>query len=305
MKSTNVNCVEKTDLEKSVYSDIQSEIRKYYDNEEIRYKNNEEPEDTIINFFAYLYRLIPPVERKVHYSKELLKKIELKELSEEHIEVLKRYEDAFMAGTDMNIFLSNNIKKSSDTDFLLYTWHLHHLHMSGKFVDDDKQMKNNRSDTQLLCIITLQDVYYVDVIKHPTKPEEYFDIRSLEIIVQNGWMKHIGFFEMTDMIPGTLQPKITESKDIFQLYSECSSNIAFEFQNKGYCSLEPMSSVRRPNVITHILMKINKEISKLNSIDGTYKGFRLGCNKQGKLIGLVDFETPTMGKKSFNIFNLD
>lgn len=302
MKSINANHIEKTDLEKSVYNDIQSEIRKYYDSEEVKYKNNEEPEDTIINFFSYLYRLIPPVERNVHYSKELLKKIDLKELSEEHIAVLKKYKDAFVAGTDMNIFLSNNIKNASDTDFLLYTWHLYHLHMSGKFVNDNKQMKNNRSDTQLLCIITLKDVYFVDVIKHPTKPEEYFDIRSLEIIVQNGWIEHIGFIEITDMIPGTLQPEITASKDIFELYSKCSSNIAFEFQNKGYCSLEPMSSIRRPSEVTYTLIRINKQISKLNSIDGTYKGFRLGCNKQGKLMGLVDFETPTRERTCFDIF---
>lgn len=303
MKSISTNSNEKTDLEKSVYNDIQSEIRKYYDNEEVEYKNNEKPEDTIINFFSYLYRLIPPVERNVHYSKELLKKIELKELSEKHIIVLKRYKDAFETGTDMNIFLSNNIKKASDTDFLLYTWHLYHLHMSGKFVDDNKQMKNNRSDTQLLCIITSRDVYFVDVIKHPTKPEEYFDMRSLEIIVQNGWMEYIGFSEITDMIPGTLQPKITASKDIFELYSKCSSNIAFEFQNKGYCPLEPMNSIRRPSVATYTLIQIKREISKLNSIDGTYRGFRLGCNKQGKLMGLVDFETPTRGKICFDIFN--
>ena len=301
MKSINANHIEKTDLEKSVYNDIQSEIRKYYDSEEVKYKNNEEPEDTIINFFSYLYRLIPPVERNVHYSKELLKKIDLKELSEEHIAV-KKYKDAFVAGTDMNIFLSNNIKNASDTDFLLYTWHLYHLHMSGKFVNDNKQMKNNRSDTQLLCIITLKDVYFVDVIKHPTKPEEYFDIRSLEIIVQNGWIEHIGFIEITDMIPGTLQPEITASKDIFELYSKCSSNIAFEFQNKGYCSLEPMSSIRRPSEVTYTLIRINIQISKLNSIDGTYKGFRLGCNKQGKLMGLVDFETPTRERTCFDIF---
>ena len=47
---------------------------------------------------------------------------------------------------------------------------------------------------QLLCIINQGDVFFVDVIPHPTKAEEYFNIRSLEIILNNGWMEKIGFF---------------------------------------------------------------------------------------------------------------
>ncbi|SOB72689.1 Hypothetical protein EHLA_2056 [Anaerobutyricum hallii] len=177
---------EKTELEKNIYKDIQSEIRKYYDSEGVEYKDKEEPEDTIIDFFSYLFRLIPVTQRKVHYSKELLSKLNLNEISKEYVEILKMFEDSFSAGKDMNIFLSNNIKKSRATDFLRYTWQLFHLHMSGKYVEDKKQMKNNRSDMQLLSIIDLNDVYFIDVIPHPTKPEEYFNIQSLEIIIKNG-----------------------------------------------------------------------------------------------------------------------
>lgn len=115
---------EKTELEKNIYVDIQSEIRKYYVRKEIEYKDKEEPKDTIIDFFAYLYRLIPVVKRKVHYSEELLSRINSNDLLEEHIKILKKYEDAFSKGEDMNIFLSNNTKKSREADFLRYTWHL-------------------------------------------------------------------------------------------------------------------------------------------------------------------------------------
>lgn len=223
----------KAELKKYIYEDIQSEIRKYYNSEKIEYKDKEEPEDTIIDFFAYLYRLIPVIKRNVHYSEELLSRINSNDLPEEHIKILERYEDAFSMGEDMNIFLSNNIKKSRETDFLRYTWHLYHLHMSSKFVENKEQMKNNRSDTQLLCIINGNDVYFVDVIPHPTKAEEYFNIRSLEIIQKNGWMEKLGFFEMPDMIPGTLESKITDDKDIFNIYSTCSANIAFEFHGKA------------------------------------------------------------------------
>lgn len=293
---------EKSELEKIIYEDIQSEIRKYYDGEGVEYKDKEDPEDTIIDFFSYLCRLIPVNKRKVHYSKELSSRINLNEISKEYVEILTMFEDAFSAGKDMNVFLSNNIKKSRETDFLLYTWHLFHLHMSGKFVEDKKQMKNNRSDMQLLCIIDLKDVYFIDVIPHPTKAEEYFNIQSLEIIAKNGWMEKIGFFEITDMIPGTLKPKITKDKDVFEVYSKCSANIEFEFQGKGYCSLAPLNCTRRPDVAINEMTKINREIYKLNSIKGTYIGFQLRYNDKGNLIGLVEFKTPTGKVNVCNIF---
>lgn len=52
MKSVDIIKREKTELENKIYEDIQSEIRKYYDSEEIEYKDKEEPKDTIIDFFA-------------------------------------------------------------------------------------------------------------------------------------------------------------------------------------------------------------------------------------------------------------
>lgn len=115
-------------------------------------------------------------------------------------------------------------------------------------------------------------------------------------------MEKVGFFEITDMIPGTLEPKITEDKDIFKLYSKCSANIAFEFQKKSFCSLEPVNCTRRPYVAINEMTKINREIYKLNSIKGSYIGFQLGCNDKGILVGLVEFKTPTGKINFYNIF---
>ena len=195
MKGYGVMEGKRTELEEKIYCDVQTEIRNYYDSNDIKYRSNEEPEDTIIDFLSYLYRLIPITKRKVHYSKELSKKIDLKEIDEKQAEILKQYSDAFSEGKNMNVFLSNNIKEPKKPDFLLYTWHLYHLHMSGKFVEDINQMKNNRSDTQLLCIINMRDVYFVDIISHPKKAEEYFDLQKMKIIKENGWMEKIGFYE--------------------------------------------------------------------------------------------------------------
>lgn len=288
-------------LQEIVFRDIQSEIHKLYDKGDIKYNCKEEPEESIINFFSYLYRLIPVLERKVHYSQELKAKINSKEVSSEHIDILKKFEVAFCEGKDMNGFLSNKIKKSNDTDFLLFTWHIYHLHMSSKFVDR-KQMKNNRSDTQLLCIINEKDVYFIDLISHPQKPEEYFDIKILRILVNNGWMEKIGFFEMKEMIPGSLEPKIEDCKDIFQLYSQCSVNLAFEFEGKGYASIRPIMSNRRPDESSEMIRQIRKIIKKLEDFESSYLGFDFVSNREG-IFGLIKFRTKEGKVCSRNIFS--
>lgn len=280
---------ERTKLETKIYNDIQSEIWKYYNSKGVEYKDKEEPEDTIINFFSYLYRSIPKIKRNVHYSNELLKKINLNELSKEHIEILKKFEKAFEIGENMNGFLSNNTKNSHERDFLLYTWHLFHLHLSDKFVEDANQMKNNRSDTQLLCIIESSDVYFIDVIPHPTKAEQYFNISHLETIVSNGWIEKIGFVEMKDIIPGSLEPKIKKDEDFFKLYSKCRVNMAFEFQEKAYMPIEPMSATRHPADAVNKLMELNRTISKFNSKKGMCTGFKLFFDSNNICHGYVAF----------------
>lgn len=314
------------ELEKKVYRDIQLEIFKYYDSEGMEYrgKNNpkvaeklktietlddedvsdmvEDIKDSIVDFFSYVYRLIPPLRRNVHYSKELLNKIQSNGITEKHVKILREYADAFSLGKDMNIFLSNNIKDTRKPDFLLYTWHLYHLHMSGKVVESVKQMKNNRSDTQLLCIINPGDVYFVDVISHPVKPEEYFNMQTLEIIENNGWMEKIGFCEATNMIQESMEPKITKNEEIFKIYSKCGFNMMFEINNKGYIPLDSMMSNRRPRDASQEIIKIDCEIRKLHHVEGIYKRFQLGCDQNGILLGLVEFEAPTGEKNLVNIF---
>ena len=289
-------------LRETIFCDIQSEIYKYYDKEDIEYNCKEEPEESIINFFSYLYRLIPVIKRKVHYSQELKAKINSKEVSSEHIDILKKFEDAFCEGKDMNGFLSNKIKKSNDTDFLLFTWHIYHLHMSSKFVDR-KQMKNNRSDTQLLCIINEKDVYFIDLILHPQKPEEYFNINYLKILVNNGWMEKIGFCENKGIVPGSLEPNIEDNTDIFLLCSKASVNLPFEFEGKVYFPIQPMMSNRRTNDISDLIIKIRKKINELEVIESQYLGFHFVFDSEGHLLGLVKLRTKTGSEYVYNIIS--
>lgn len=230
----------------------------------------------------------------------------MNEISKEDVGILKKFEKAFSEGKNMNGFLSNNIKKSREADFLQYTWHIFHLHVSDKFVENQKQMKNNRSDTQLLCIIDMKEVYFIDVIPHPQKSEEYFDAETLEIIINNGWAKKIGFNEIENINPKITEYTITNSKniskDIFDLYSKGGVNIVFECQGKGYIPVKPMGCNRRPYRVFKELKKIHKEIEKLKNIKDSYLGFRFDCNAEGVLLGLISFKTKTGEVKSYNIF---
>lgn len=298
MCSINRKC---SDLEKNIYLDIQSEIYRFYDSQKMEYKSKEEPEGTLIDFLSYLYRLIPAYKRKVYYSKELRDKIHSNEISKELADILKKFDDAFTIGKDMNGFLSNNTNNPRKPDFLQYAWHLYHLHISDKFAENREQMKNNRSDVQLLCIITVEAVYFVDVINHPKKSEEYFNIKNLEIVANNRWMEKIGFYEVEDAIPGSIKPIITNDKDIFSLYRK-GGNVGFEVNGKSYISLEPIMSNRRPKDSTTEFFRITKKIRILNDIKDKYVGFRFAVDLKNVLLGLVEFSTQKGESVFYNIF---
>ena len=45
--------------------------------------------------------------------------------------------------------------------------------------------------------------YFVDMISHPEKAENYFKLLYLKIIQRNNWMEHIGYLEIPGMVPGS------------------------------------------------------------------------------------------------------
>ena len=289
----------KNELEIKIHEDIQSEIMKYYDWVGVEYRADEnEPEKTIIDFFSYLYKRIPVLKRRVEYSNELKAKIERGELSEKEVEVLKKYENAFEKGMDMNGFLSNQTSDPGKVDFLRYTWHLYHLHLSENL---NVNKKNNRSNKQLLCIINDDCTYFVDMIPHPEKAENYFKLIYLKIIQNNNWMEHIGFLEISGFVPGSSQFKVTREEDIFEIYSKIALNTFFEFENKGYVPLDPITSTRNPLRAVEQMMTINKNIRKLNDCAADYKGFELETDNEGLLMGMVEFENSKQEVLRINI----
>lgn len=269
----------KNEIEERIFDDLQQAIWDYYEKENISYKSKQSALDTIERFLMYQNKLIPICKRNVFYSKELVTKISNHKLKEEQVKILEEYKKAFENGRNMNGFLSNNIKKSQEIDFLLSVWHLYHLHMSGKFVQNKEQMKNNRSDIQLLCIINPTDVYFIDVIPHPKKSRDYFDCSHLKIIINNKWERFIDLYPLENVVRGTIKFTISSPEDIYQLYAKSSVNMPFEFEGKMYIFLKGITAARTPFEITERLRNIKKTIkaiaNELETQDDFYNGIDL------------------------------
>ena len=240
--------IAQNEFEEKVILDIQKSIFSYYDEIDIKYNKSEKSKDTVLHFITFLMKQIPICKREVHFS-DVLK-------NSQHISILEKYADGFRNGDNMNIFLSNKTCNPKQPDFFLYSWNMYHLHINN-------QMTKKRSGLQLLCIITDNDVYFVDVIEHPSKnyPDKYFDIHHLETIKRNNWMKQIGFEEMRGVLPNSLKPKITKSEDIFKIYTK-GVNIAFEIDGQAYIPIRSITCAKTPRIATDELFKITDSYSK-------------------------------------------
>ncbi len=275
-------------FEKKVFEDFQKAIFKYYDVEDIKYPKNEKPKKTCLYFIAFLMKKISVCKRNVHFSDSLK--------SSKYIPILEKYADGFRNGEDMNRFLSNKTCNPKQPDFFLYAWNIYHLHINN-------QMTKKRGNLQLLCIVTAEDVYFVDIIEHPPKnrPNEYFDIRHLRTIKRNGWMKIIGFEEIKGIDPNSFKPPITKSEDIFKMYTG-GVNIGFVFDNKAYFSIRGLTCAKTPMIATNEIIRITRNIRLLESLSPTYIGFKF-INYNDELCGDAYFLTSKSQITHYNIFD--
>lgn len=211
---------------------VKDEIMDCYKDNYVKAKDlSDDPRDTIIHFFSWLYRQIPAGKKQVYFSSELTEK--MKDLDDNTLRSIQLFKQRFEDGEDMTGFLSRQIFEADRLDYLRFVWRIYHLHLSEKVALSKTAMKKNRSDKLLLAMIKPSEVYFIDIINHPEKPEGFFDIQHLKIIINNGWMSVAGFAVMENVYPGSLKPKITDAEHIFKLYS-CHVNLQFEFDEIPY-----------------------------------------------------------------------
>lgn len=163
----------------------------------------------------------------------------------------------------MNGHLTSKIFSSKYKDVLLNTWRIFHLHLDEKTAYSYKDMSKTRSKKLLLCVITNDTVYFVNLIEHPETAYDFFQTNSLEIILENGWMNEIGFYEIPDYVAGSMTPQITNAKELFELYAKYRMNIGFDFNGKGYHSSFPICTSGHTTTSVRHLQNVKRTIHQI------------------------------------------
>ena len=92
-------------------------------------------------------------------------------------------------------------------------------------------MKNNRSNILLFFIVDNQDVYFLDVRKHP-KGAGFITLEVLYIVYNNRWMEKIGARKVEGIID--LQPEIDSNEELYKLYKNGINYNILKFGNEVY-----------------------------------------------------------------------
>ncbi|MBF4696047.1 hypothetical protein [Fusibacter ferrireducens] len=210
---------------------IKDEIYGFYHENKISFKASDSLGDVLIDYFNVLSKRISKHKRCVHMSKELKNKIKNLEISKEHVNIINKFRVSFEQGKDMNGFLSRSIFRSDFYDKLLICWGIHHLHLSNVEATTNKEMKLNRSDVLLFCMVVGDDVYFIDVESH--NKDYVFSMFKLLNIIHDNWQFLIDQYEVKDIIRGSLNLVVTCDRELHNL-RKMNINIMYEIRGKVY-----------------------------------------------------------------------
>lgn len=161
-----------------------------YDEGNVPYDRTQRDFNSVaLTYLNMLNRLIGPKKRTVHISNELNTK--LLKTDNESIRIAGLVEDMktkFETGVDVNGHLSKRVlSKIDEDDKFLDDWNIMHLHLSyGN--PDVFDMTRVQSGDLLMIVLTMDDVYFIDVTNHSR--DDWFRIEYLKIIKDN-WEKEL------------------------------------------------------------------------------------------------------------------
>ena len=84
-----------------------------------------------------------------------------------HAAVLADIERQIIAGGDLSIYLSTDIRQLKNTDYMLNEWGIHHLHL-GNVTENEGKNRGfvKRTHFLLFCHVTDSDAYFIGVFDH-------------------------------------------------------------------------------------------------------------------------------------------
>lgn len=230
----------------------------------------------IISLLNWQEKIVKTIPRKVYISKHLLKKMD-ENMEKSIINKIYLFKDKFEKGEDINSNLSKGVFDSSSWDYILNIWNIKHLHLSESVEFNKKQMTNNRSDYLLFFVLNNNNVYFIDVKKHP-KGAGFTSFHFLEILEENNWLNIIGFDENKECLG--LTPVIEKNEDIYMLTKQCINISSYKINGKYFTKAMGITSAGNKTDHTFELIRIRKKIDILldrNEIE--YTGFELNLNK--------------------------
>lgn len=290
------------DLKTRILHDIAYHMKKMLKVWKTSFSYDAEDEEIILEYLNTVEKLILPKPKTVLVSKELQKKIENKNFTEkgqtvsaekasEIVDTIEYFEDQFKRGRDVNNHLSKQIYDSRCQDTLLNTWNIKHIHLNKAEAKSKKSMKNNRADFLLFCVVEDSDVLFLDVRRHPNK-KRFSSYSLLQIAFNNDWMTHLGFKEVDDYIPYSMEPIIKNDEDIYELYRK-KCNLAFDFEGHAFINISNGivgSGDRRENV--RMLFELKRRIEELPFTEADYRGMILS-DVEG-ILGTIKFQHNNM-----------
>ena len=176
-------------------SDLERLIRGQFDKHGITYDRVMTLHRLAARYFEMNIRRIQPVPRRVHFSDQT--HVSLGELSRRDEDdtsahdawaAVFRLRQLLVEGTNVNAFLSTNIRSATGWDGLLWHYGMHHFHLCSELNRDGFV---RRSAYLLFAIVAPLDAYFVDVRPHPRPRAVEWVSQNLLRIVHSSWPKLI------------------------------------------------------------------------------------------------------------------
>lgn len=150
------------------------------------------PVDRLVaRYFEMGIRWIQPTSRQVHFSNQIHASLgQISLLCQDDNSARDAWTSVFrlhkllVEGANVNAYLSRNIRHLRSCDGLLWQYGMHHFHL-GRETEKDGFVK--RSGLLLFAIVAPQDVYFVDVRKHPRSRGVEWVNQELLRIVHSNW----------------------------------------------------------------------------------------------------------------------
>ena len=185
------------DLKKDLESFMEKQMRKM----------NIPPSGTrsiMYEYFNTQKKVIFETPRKVVYSREF-------QCPEEYQEALSQFEQSAREGKNLNIYLSDQIRKPEKSDDLLNDWNIYHFHLTKRFREDGFA---KRSDYQIFAWVTADCIYMIQI--YPHREEYLYCKQEMLKILEENWQELLevhrfkGITSLTEQLNDAQYGKIRE-----------------------------------------------------------------------------------------------